>query len=111
MMLSTGEETHYKGCSAFGHTENEEDDDAKCAEAEFDGTKLIACKSLCTSDDYCNTLSVQGGGLMCYGCEVTFNQMGQMMGWGDMACYDSLAERHLQLGCFLSVLKIFLILC
>ena len=79
------------------------------------GTEVaIACRNLC-SDDKCNTLSVQGltvllmlfkaflilnklsgNGHMCYSCEVTFNSMGQLVGWGDMACLDHPEERHLQ---------------
>ena len=33
---------------------------------------------------------------MCYSCEVTFNSMGQLVGWGDMSCLDHPEERHLQ---------------
>ena len=35
---------------------------------------------------------------MCYSCEVTFNSMGQLVGWGDMACLDHPEERHLQVN-------------
>ena len=96
VLIENGEEVHFKGCSAFDLSEGQDDEDVDCNEFVLDEQKLVACRSLCVGGDLCNTLSVQGNGVMCYSCEVTFNQMGQMLGWGDYSCFDDLSERHLQ---------------
>ena len=58
-------------------------------------SKIVGCRSLCEGDN-CNTLSVTGSGLMCNTCSTTFNHLGFPIGWGDMACFQDLAERHLE---------------
>lgn len=87
------EETHFKGCSSFDVAEDAEDEEVMCDEFNVQGVQALACKSACNGKDYCNELSVQGNGFMCYTCEVTFNQMGQLVGWGDMGCYQDLTDR------------------
>jgi len=95
-VITDDEEQHFKGCSAFGVPDDKEENEAICTAADVQGQSLLTCKTTCDSEDLCNTLSVQGNGLMCYACEVTFNQQGFPVGWGDMSCFNDLANRHLQ---------------
>ena len=95
-LIAGSEETHFKGCSSFEVAAGAVSGDTNCNDFYQSGETEVTCKSVCNGD-YCNDKEVKTNGLACYACEVTFNQMGQMVGWGDFGCYQDLADHHLQL--------------
>jgi len=64
------EEQHFKGCSSFDVPNDAEDnEDTVCSQFELGEVTGLSCKSVCNGGDFCNDLSAQGNGEMCYTCE------------------------------------------
>ena len=93
------EEHYYKGCSTFPLKEDQKEDEPECTSAAQENEFWLMCDNICRGEKGtpCNTGTATGGSKVCYTCEVTVDQTGEMVGWGDLSCLMSPHNYHLEI--------------